>query len=396
MFNILFISSDNNYFIRNTPSFYRMYKNLTFFHEQRNYNVIVLQPTRGRNHEEIALRKNIKCYYFKEIRIFRNTFIHFTDVNPFFIVQIIKILKIHKIHLIHVDFPYGINIIRKLTNIPISYNAHNIEAYFWKHIVKLYHKMPIFLRSLYAKYIYLVEKFAVKSASIINAISFYDQKLFNKTYKIYGNKIFVNRIGLNEEIFNNPISQKNARLKLNIRKNQFVVIFHGSYYNNLPNREAIKIIKEKIAPQVNDEEILFLIAGNTPFFKNNKNLRFLGFVHELRNFLYAADIAIVPIFKGSGIKIKVLDYLSSKIPVILTKQAAKRFFLKNGIHGYIVSDENPIEEIIESILKLKKNSKQIIEFKNNIQKLLEKKFNWETILLALEKRYREIITRNIN
>jgi len=28
--------------------------------------------------------------------------------------------------------------------------------------------------------------------------------------------------------------------------------------------------------------------------------------------------------------------------------------------------------------------------------ILKKKYNWETILLALEKRYREIIIRNLN
>ena len=49
-----------------------------------------------------------------------------------------------------------------------------------------------------------------------------------------------------------------------------------------------------------------------PKFKNKKNLRFLGFIRDLRHFLFSSDIAIIPIFKGSGIKVKVIDYLSSK------------------------------------------------------------------------------------
>jgi len=395
MFNILFISSDDNYFVENTPSFYRMYKNLHHFYKHQDYNVIVLQPRRGKNHEDKTLKENIISYYFKEISFLRFRLIHFTDFNPFFITKIIKIIKKHKIDLIHVDYPYGINIIRMLTKTPISYNAYNVEAFFWKQIVKLYHKMPIFLRSLYAKYIYVMEKFAIKSATNINAISFYDQKLFIKTYKIHNNKIFENRMGLNEEIFSNPQSQKNARLKLNVKKNQFVVIFHGSYYNNLPNREAINIIKEKIVPQVNDEEILFLIAGNMPFFKSKKNLRFLGFVHNLPSFLYSADVAIIPIFKGSGIKIKIVDYLSSRIPVILTKQAAKGLHLKSGVHGYIVSDENPIDEMVDKILELKNDSLKVKEIKNNILYLLENEYDWDKILIALEERYRNIINRYI-
>ncbi len=395
-FTILFISTDDNYFIRNTPSFYRMFKNLSVFHDHRDYEVLVLQPKSGNLHEDKLLKNNIRCYYFQEIKLFRNKFIQFTDFNPFFIVKIIKILKNHDIDLIHVDYPYGINILRLLTKIPISYNAYNVEALFWKQIVYDYKKMPFFLRGLYAKFIYLLEKSAIKFATNINAISFYDKSLFIKIYKSPHNKMFINRMGLNEEIYRNAIAQESAKEKFNINENEFVVIFHGSYYNNIPNREAVQIIREKIVPQVKDEDVLFLIAGKMPLFKKKKKLRFLGFVNNLTEFLNTADVAIVPIFRGAGIKIKVIDYLSSKIPVILTSLAARGLFLKTDVHGYIVSDENQIEEIIDSILKVKKDSKKIIEFKNNIQKLLKKKYNWETILLALEKRYREIIIRNLN
>ena len=394
--NILFISSDDNYFVKDTPSFYRMYKNLSFFHKNNDYNVIVLQPKSWSVHEDEFLKGTIKCYYFQEIKLFRNRFIQFTDFNPFFIVKIIEILKNHHIDLIHVDYPYGINVLRLLTKIPISYNAYNVEALFWKQIVYYYKKMPFFLRSLYSKFIYFLEKRAVKIAIITNAISSDDKKLFERIYHQYSKKIFVNGMGLNEEVYNNPIHKNMAREIFKIDNEKFVVAFHGNYYKNMPNREAIQTIRKKIAPQVKDKDVLFLIAGKMPFLKKKKNLRFLGFVNKLTEFLNAADVAVVPIFRGSGVKVKVIDYLSSKIPVILTSQAAKGLFLKNDVHGYVVSDENPIEEIIDSILKLKKDSRKIIEFKNNIQKLLEKKYNWKSILLALEKRYREIIIRKLN
>lgn len=394
-FNILFISSDDNYFVENTPSFYRMYKNLHHFYKHQDYNVIVLQPSRGKKHEDKTLKENIISYYFKEIIFLRNRFIHFTDFNPFFIVKIIKILKKYKIDLIHVDYLYGITVIRLLTNIPISYNAYNVEGFFWKQIVKTYHKIPIFLRTIYAKYIFFLEKQAIKIVTNINAISFNDKKYFLKNYDISDNKIFVNRMGLNEEVYNNPILQNRAKEKLNIKENQFVVIFHGSYFNNVPNREAIQIIKDKIVSKVNDEDIIFLIAGHMPFFKNKKNLRFLGFVHNLPRFLYSADVAIIPLFKGSGIKTKVVDYLSSRIPVILTKQAAKGLNLKNGVHGYIVSDENPIDEMVEKIIELKNDILKLREFKNNILHLLEEEYDWDKILIALEERYRNIIIRYI-
>ncbi|MFX0142398.1 MAG: glycosyltransferase, partial [Candidatus Hodarchaeota archaeon] len=298
-----------------------MYQNLIYFHNHRDFNVIVLQSDRERKEENTILKKNIKCYYFKPMKILGNNFIPSLDFNPFFISKVIKIIKKHRIDLIHVDFCFGINILRFITKIPISYNAYNVEGIYWKEIAKNYYKIPIFLRSLYAHFIYLLEKYAIKLVKNINAFSYDDKKKFIEIYNIPEEKIFVNNMGYKKEIFNNPIKQEKAREKLKVDKNKFIVIFHGSYYINFPNREAIKIIKEQISPRIKDNEILFLIAGEKPPFKNKKNLKFLGFLDDLRYLLYAADIAIVPIFRGSGVRIKMIDYLSAKLPMISTEQA---------------------------------------------------------------------------
>lgn len=389
--NILFISSTDNYFIENTPSFYRMYKHLLLFHEHENYNVVVLQPKRGKKQENKDLRKNIRCYYFREISFFKNKLVHFTDFNPFFIVKVIKILKKHKVHLIHVDYPYGITILNLLTKRPISYNAYNVEAIYWKQITKLYHKIPIFLRSLYAKYIYFIEKFAVNFANNINAISNDDRDNFIKLYNLPSEKIIVSGIGYKKEIFNSPVDQIIARKRLKIENYKFVVIFHGHYYNNLANVEAINFIRKKIANNLTDPDILIIIAGNMPNFKSRENLRFLGFIKDLKVLLYAADIALVPIFKGSGVRIKMIDYLSALVPIITTKQGAMGLNIKDGIHGYITSNKMPIENLIKKIYELKNNNKKLIEFKTNILKLIRQEYDWKDFLKKIEKRYRELI-----
>lgn len=390
---ILFISPDYNYFIDNSGSFYRMYQNLIFFHNHKDFNVIVLHPDRERKKEKKKFKKNIRSYHYREIRFLGNRIVHLTDFNPFFISRVIKILKKHHIDLIHVDYVYGINILRFITKIPVVYNAYNVEAIYYKEVGSHYYKIPIFLRFFYAKYIYFLEKYAVKFATAVNAFSLDDKKRFVKIYNNLEKKIFINNMGYKKEIFDNPIKQEEARKKLKINKNKFIVIFHGSYFNNDANEEAYNIIKEQISPRIKDNEILFLFAGVTPF-KNDKNLKFLGFVDDLREFLYAADIAIVPIFRGSGIRIKMIDYLSAKIPMITTRQAALGLNFKNNVHGYIVNNKKPIENMIEKIFELKNNLMKIKEFKNNIKNLLEENYNWDSILKVLVTRYREIILTN--
>ena len=82
----------------------------------------------------------------------------------------------------------------------------------------------------------------------------------NKTH-YFGFKDF-KFIHYNKDIFNNFIDKNKARDKLGLDKDKFIVIFHGSYF--LANKQAIDIIKDKIAPRIQDKDILFLIAGKLP------------------------------------------------------------------------------------------------------------------------------------
>lgn len=391
IYNILFISHSDNYFINTTPSFYRMYKNLIFFHKHPNYNVIVLQPKRENRFENKKLKNKIKTFYYKDISILRNRFVHFTDLNPFFISKVIKILKKYQIDLIHVDYCYGINILKLLTDIPISYNAYNVEYIYFNQVGKNYFKIPPFLRCLYKIYIFFIEKYAIRAANIINAFSLDDMNKFKEIYNVPPEKLFINAMGYKEEIYDKPLNKISTREELRLDKNKFIVLFHGSYFNNYANQEAISIISNYILPKINDEEIQFIIAGNMPHFKDKKNLKFLGFVKDLKTLLYTADIAIVPILRASGIRIKMIDYLSAQLPMISTKKAKWGLKFENNIHGFIVSEENLIEEIVEKIRFFKNNPEIINLFKSNIRNLLEEYYNWDNILNSLEKKYRTLI-----
>ncbi len=395
--NILFISNFDNYFVDNTPSFYRMYKNLIYFYDLSDFNVIVLQPLKDKKKENIELKKKIICHYYRILSVFGNNLSNFLDFNPFFITKVIKILKKYKIDLIHFDYPFGVNILKLITKIPISYNAYNVESIFCQEVATQYHKIPKFLRNFYIKYIYFLEKRVVKNVENINAISRDDKEKFIEIYNIPENKILINKMGYKIQIFKNRLDKKKARNNLNISRDKFIVIFHGSYYNNIPNREAIHFIKDIIVPKIKDDEILFLIAGRLPQFEERHNLRFLGFIENLNEFLYSADIALVPIFKGSGVRIKMIDYLSARIPMITTKKAILGLEFRNKIHGYIIDERNKnfIMKMISKIIKLKNNPNKIEQFKHNIENLLKKDYNWKETLKNLELKYRKL-TNSMN
>ncbi|MFX1277456.1 MAG: glycosyltransferase family 4 protein [Promethearchaeota archaeon] len=387
--NILFISTSFNYFVDNEiNSFLRMYNNLIYFHNHKDYNVIVLQPYSDKNKENYKLKKNIITYYFREIKIFNNNLVPFTDFNPFYFYKVLKVIKKHKIDLIHVDFLYGINCLRFLKKIPLSYNAHNVEFVYANQIGKFDKKIPKILRKFFEKYVYILEKNVLKIVQNINALSSNDKNDFLKIYNTPKEKIIINSLGLNNKINSNLIEQKIARRRLNIDENKFVIVFHGNLYKR-DNIEALKIIKEEIIPKTDDKLFLFLIAGKMPPYKNQLNLRYLGFLDELNEFLCAADVAIIPVLRGSGINTKIIDYLSAYLPIITTKIGSRGLSLENGLHGYIVTD--PIKDTIEKLNELRNNPEKLDEFRRNIKELVWDKYNWDRILEGIAKRYNTLI-----
>ena len=251
------------------------------------------------------------------------------------------------------------------------------------------------MRNIYAKYIYLLEKRAIRIVNNINAFSNEDYLNFNNLYKIPNNKIIINSMGYIQDIYNNPLKKEIARKSLNIDINKFVVIFHGNYYRNVASKEAIQIIKNKIAPKINNDDILILIAGNTPNFPNTNNLKFLGFVKDLISFLYSADVAVAPILRGSGVRIKIIDYLSSRIPIIATSKAVEGIFFKNGVHGYIVNKTDIIDQFISKIFELKNKPNKIEKMKQNIDILLEEHYNETKSKKNLDRKYREIVMQHL-
>ncbi|WP_410491675.1 glycosyltransferase [Bacillus thuringiensis] len=96
-------------------------------------------------------------------------------------------------------------------------------------------------------------------------------------------------------------------------------IFIGSDY--FPNIEDVDFIINQIADKCPNIE--FIIAGNCckPFSKIKKeNVLLLGKVtHQQKlNIFSNVDIALSPIFSGTGINLKTLEFISAGLPLFST------------------------------------------------------------------------------
>src|SRR5439155_14104083 len=98
-----------------------------------------------------------------------------------------------------------------------------------------------------------------------------------------------------------------------------VVLFHG-IYSLYPNRRAVELIVNLLAPAFieSNPKVQFLLVGTGMPEFTRANVKSLGFLPDLSLALKAADVAIVPLERGAGVKLKVLDYMGAGLPIVTT------------------------------------------------------------------------------
>jgi glycosyltransferase involved in cell wall biosynthesis len=210
-------------------------------------------------------------------------------------------------------------------------------------------------------------------ADAILVCSGLDKEGFKSFYNLNPNKMIEIPNGVFvESLFPpNEEQKKYAKEKCNI--NRTAAIFLGSDY--LPNVEAAEFICKDIAPKIC--EVQFIICGSVSessrikiFDKiGPKNIILTGYVthDDKRNWLWASDLALNPMSKGSGTNIKMFDFMAAGLPVISTSAGARGIDCGDleAIKITTLGDfKRAIQELIEfpKIFKeMSRNSRQIVE-----------------------------------
>lgn len=362
--------------------------------ELAKYNQIILLESDRYIKDMDKKIGGIDIDYYNEYYFFKKPLSLFTDINPTFIYNIYRILSNKRIDIIQVSsYPAGIAAIKLIIKLTrkkcvLVYDAHNVEGDNIKNIFSSnYNYFTNFFLYLYVP---ILERISAKIVDHIIAVSSNDKNIFLKKYGIDFDKISVIPSGTIIRDIPNKDVKAIARNKLGIGKEKTVILFHGTY-SYIPNKQALKLINEYIAPNINKkfENAIFIIAGNgTPKIKN-ANVLSLGFVDDLDLLLKAADIAVVPILSGGGTRLKILDYFAFGLPVISTEKGIEGICAENNESAIIT--KNVDEEFINGLESLigSEDLRQNIGYSGH--KLAKQHFDWEKIGLNLNKIYTKII-----
>lgn len=212
------------------------------------------------------------------------------------------------------------------------------------------------------------------------SVSEQDVDLLSKNLRIQKSSVVVIPSGINKDDFpNNCFSVKKKR-----------IIFLGNNFFDV-NLKAIKKIKESIYPKLKKHGYSFRIIGDISLSEKSaledKQFEVTGKQEFLYNSFKDSTIALAPVTEGSGIRIKILNYLNAGIPVITTTQGARGFPDKQ-----LLIIEDNIKKYPELILKLMKDSNCLKNLSKRGREYVIQKMSWEKIAKRVSKEYDSLLS----
>ena len=161
-----------------------------------------------------------------------------------------------------------------------------------------------------------------------------------------------------------------------------------------PNENAVLWFVEKVFDKVKGEYpgIKFYIVGKNPSERIKKlncdNIIVTGIVDDVRPYLERTGICIVPLFIGGGMRVKILEVMSSGRPVITTSIGAEGIDYREGQDILIADDESGFIEKIHYLIENNGEKEKII---NNGKRLIENEYTWEKVIFKYKKYIAEVI-----
>lgn len=305
-------------------------------------------------------------------------------MDPYLIVKSYYVCRKERIDLIQCEFPITAPssfVVKKLLNVPLIYDAHNIETELIRSLSNV--------SSIFAAITKLIENISCTICDSIFVVSERDKEQLT-TWGIPEHKIEVIPNSVEVTKFSTTLNGNKIRNQY-LLNDKIVIVFHGSL-SYPPNEEAARILANSILPSILKKypNVYLLLVGRDPPKISHPNIIVTGFVENLPEYLAAADIAVVPLLKGGGTRIKILEYMACGKAVVSTVKGAEGLNLQNGKD--ILMTKYPDSKFIDLVLKLIEDSDLRKNIGASARKKVELSYNWEETAKRAVRSYGKLVS----
>ena len=182
-----------------------------------------------------------------------------------------------------------------------------------------------------------------------------------------------------------------------IRFRQPTLVFSGTL-DYRPNIDALRWFTADVLPllQISQPNLRLVVVGKRPVAEVRSlaggALVLVGEVADARPYIAAADVYIVPMRIGGGVRLKLLEALSLAAPVVSTEMGAEGVEgLRTGEHCLIASDPAAFAAACQTLLAEREYATRLGQAG---RALVQENYDWQTIIPRLEAGYRELRTEN--
>lgn len=266
-------------------------------------------------------------------------------------------------------------------------DQHNSES---EIVYRTYQNSNNFLKKIFLNIEYnKIRKFEKKALSDVDKIYALSENDVESMKRLNVNlrNFSVIPIGVIDNGIINKKEDKNKKLTL---------MFIGTLTWN-PNNQGILWFVRNVIPKLNESGIEYdlYIVGKNPseelkeLCESYNNIFVTGYVDDVDEMYVKSDVMVVPLFVGSGQRVKIIESFSKGIPVISTSIGAEGL---DCITDYNVVIADTYIEFVDSLRKMSDETfrKKIA---SNARKTFEEKYSLEAYISAFNDSFKTMILK---
>jgi len=229
------------------------------------------------------------------------------------------------------------------------------------------------------------EKSILSRFNAVIALTERDIKLLNKF--VPASRLFLVPTGVDIKYF--------ERFKSKKHDNNILFIGH---YKHFPNLDAVNYFINEVFPAILKKipDAVFYVVGSGAN-KNltdlcSENVKIIGEVPDVRQYVKKAKVFVAPVRLGGGIKGKILEAMASGVPVVASKEASEG--IKCTDKKDILVAKNSKDFALKTV-KLLLDDKLNDKIASEARLLVEQSYDWSKIAAKLDKYYDGLIQTSL-
>ena len=258
-----------------------------------------------------------------------------------------KLLKKKEFDIIQLEglyvCPY-IPLIRKYSDAKIVYRAHNIEHEIWERTAAMSSGLKRLYLKILSKRIKIFEKSFINSYDLLVPITERDG-------------IMLDKLGNKKPMHVSPTGIESTVLIPHSKNLEHPSLFHIGSLDWAPNQEGLIWFIERCWPKIHEQfpDLKFYIAGrNAPDWLVRRfhapNIVFEGEVADAYQIMNSKSIMVVPLFSGSGMRIKIIEGMALGKPIVSTPIGTEGISTQSGKNILIADNEKEFVADVERLI----------------------------------------------